>query len=124
MNATLIIAPHALPIARVIPIALPTAQRLQIETKAMLPTFAANLRVDRSRAVVVFKRPEALEAVQARAPAAADARVVRAPGDAVARLDKGPLVYGRGGEIADFAAAVIGGVGVDPGPRGAFFEYG
>ena len=96
---------------------------MQIETEAMLPTFTTNLRLDRPRAVVVLKRPEAFQPVRAGAPAAADAVLVWAPGDAVARLDKGPAGH-RCREIADLAAGVVGGVGVDPGPRGAFFEQG
>ena len=117
------ITPHALPITRIIPVASPTAQSLQIETKAILPILAADLR-HRPCAVVVPKRREAFQSVRAGAPAAADARPVRAPFNAVARLDKGPLEHGRCGEVADLAAAVVGGVRVDPGPREAFFEQG
>ena len=119
----LLISPHALPIARIIHVAILTAQTVQIETEAVLPTFAADLRLDGSRAVVVFKRPEATESVRAGAPAATDAHLVRAPSHAVARFDKGPAVH-RCHEIADLAGDVVGGVRVDPGPRGAFFEQG
>ena len=86
----LLIAPHVHPIARIILDAVPAAQSVQIQTEAVLLTFAVDRRLDRPGAVVVLERREACKSECAGAPAAADAQLVRVKGDAVTRLDKGP----------------------------------
>ena len=111
----LLIPPHAIPKARIAQILSSlTAQNIQVETETLLPIFLRNIRLDRPRAVVVLKRPEAADCKPPGAPAATDSAGRRLESHAFARLDKGPGIV-AGVAVWVLADDVVEVEGVKPG---------